>query len=497
MATSIFSIPRLPNAITLPGTKTSTTQTSFNPSTTNLAPGGDPSKPYIISGLKAATPGGVGADQTNNIKSTYVAPVDQQKAGGNIGSYKGVSITPGSQADIQAQIARIDAAQNTANTSTNTGISSTPTQTNIQSTPTFPGIVGSLIQNSLTQSPVASTAAQGLLTSPTQNNVIAQRAEDIRNLYGGQIAKVGQLGAGATAGDLSTGTNIVGSGNAAIASQSASQRMQALAADEAQQLNALNPQLTAQAQGQNALTSAGGLGNTAQSQLQSGLTSAAGLAQPQAYGLTSQPYNPLSDTYGGGGTAGVLDRATLAGQVAGAQAAAAAPGQAQASNVNTAATTVPQANQSIYNSALNSYYQLQNTTQNIDQFGNLLSQTMQQGGINPFDVKYANRTLSEIRGQLSSAQQAVYDNTLATLRSRVSGLLAAGGSEIPSAITADAQKILDGSLPLSSLNAVLSRIQQEGNILLTNQAGIVNQARQGTLQGGSSGSGATNSEGWY
>ena len=46
--------------------------------------------------------------------------------------------------------------------------------------------------------------------------------------YAKQIAEVGQLGAGAIAGYKSTGTNVVGSGNAAIASQSASQRMSAL-----------------------------------------------------------------------------------------------------------------------------------------------------------------------------------------------------------------------------------------------------------------------------
>ena len=89
-------------------------------------------------------------------------------------------------------------------------------------------------------------------------------------------------------------------------------------------------------------------------------------------------------------------------------------------------------------------------------------------------------------GQLSSGAQAQYDSTLAALRSKVSGLLAIGGSEIPTALTADSQKILDGSLPLSQLNDVLSRISQEGNILLTNQANLVNTARAGTLGGGTS-----------
>ena len=61
--------------------------------------------------------------------------------------------------------------------------------------------------------------------------------------------------------------------------------------------------------------------------------------------------------------------------------------------------------------------------------------------------------------------------------------MAVGGSEIPTKLSSDASMILDGSLPLGSLSEVLNRIQQEGNILLQTQAGIVNQARSGTLAG--------------
>lgn len=146
-------------------------------------------------------------------------------------------------------------------------------------------------------------------------------------------------------------------------------------------------------------------------------------------------------------------------------------------------TAGSQAAQQVFQQAYGTYNQLQNTTQNIDQFGNLLTQTMQQGGINPSNLKQANLTLAAVRNQLSSGQQAVYDNTLASLRSRVSGLLAAGGSEVPSAITSDAQKILDGSLPLSGLSSVLARIKQEGEVLLQNQAQIVNDNYK-KLQGG-------------
>lgn len=104
-----------------------------------------------------------------------------------------------------------------------------------------------------------STATTGLLNAPSQNAAIAQEAQGIRNNYQGLISQVGNLGAGAQAGDLSTGTNVVGEGNAAIASQSASQRMNALANDESQQIASLNPELTAQSQSQSGLNQAGSL----------------------------------------------------------------------------------------------------------------------------------------------------------------------------------------------------------------------------------------------
>lgn len=77
--------------------------------------------------------------------------------------------------------------------------------------------------------------------------------------------------------------------------------------------------------GQNALTRAAGestlvgAANTQQGTRQSGLVSAVGAAAPQAYGLLNQPYNPLTDTYGGGGATGATDRAIQAGNINTAQ----------------------------------------------------------------------------------------------------------------------------------------------------------------------------------
>ncbi len=43
------------------------------------------------------------------------------------------------------------------------------------------------------------------------------------------------------------------------------------------------------------------------------------MAAPQPYGLTTQPYNPVTDTYGGGGTGGAVNRAVQASNIGSAQ----------------------------------------------------------------------------------------------------------------------------------------------------------------------------------
>lgn len=88
------------------------------------------------------------------------------------------------------------------------------------------------IQSSTTGAPSKYQAAfdsyLASLTGDGGKAAIYDEAAKTQADYAKRIAEVGQLGAGAVAGDLSTGTNVVGSGNAAIASQSASARMSAL-----------------------------------------------------------------------------------------------------------------------------------------------------------------------------------------------------------------------------------------------------------------------------
>lgn len=136
------------------------------------------------------------------------------------------------------------------------------------------------------------------------NKKIGEDARAIADKYGAEIARIGQLGAGAVAGNLSTGTNVVGSGNAAIASQSASQRMEALAKGLDAELQGTAQQLTGQEQQANAFNPSLQATLTQQQQQLSGLGAAGGLAQPMQLPYSSGAFNPLTGEQIGGGFGG-------------------------------------------------------------------------------------------------------------------------------------------------------------------------------------------------
>lgn len=156
---------------------------------------------------------------------------------------------------------------------------------------------------------------------------------------------------------------------------------------------------------------------------------------------------------------------------------------AKQQNTQTSGTAPTNAAASLYGQTYPQVAQLKTTTDNVSQFGNLLLKTMQitnpdgsVSTINPSDVKYGNQTIAGIRSQLSSAQQAQFDTTFAQLRAQIATLLSTGGAQIPTQITADANKIIDGTAPLSTLSATLQRIATEGNILQGNLTNQLNSA---------------------
>jgi hypothetical protein len=222
-------------------------------------------------GQKAAVPGGISSPNTNTIPPKNTAAPSQQQATGN---GQTPNYAPGGHAIIPPNpttIPQPTAQPITGNTTTPSGAVvnattgqtvSTPTST----APTFPGAVGQL------------------LSSAQQNPAIGQQAANIAANYGKQIADVGNQGALAQEGLMTTGgpsAPLVG--NALAQAQLAASREQALGTAEDAALKGTGQQLTAQ------------------SQEQQGQYQAAGLSQPTvaAYGQTA--FNPLTDQYTGGG----------------------------------------------------------------------------------------------------------------------------------------------------------------------------------------------------
>lgn len=162
--------------------------------------------------------------------------------------------------------------------------------------------------------PTVQTANTGLLA----NN---QAAQDIANNYGQQIAQVGQQGANAQAGYLTTGTSPVALGNAGIINQNTSARETALA-------NAGNFALSGITTGTNALSSAASSGNTQQGQNISAAGTAGQLSSPiSQFGVQ---INPQTGQPIGGGSA---TSAAVNGGIIGANQTSAGNFQTQINNI--------------------------------------------------------------------------------------------------------------------------------------------------------------------
>lgn len=278
--------------------------------------GSSPSGPSPLSNFISAsgtnnpTPYGNALQKAGNFQTTsgknVSAPMPPLSAFSSLGAKSQAPATPSTPVK-KVTTNNVDGSSNTTefHTPANPGIlpaqnKKTGSKENaIQQPPNYPGLVSSVVGASKPNS-TQTGLISNLSNTATGNADIGNKAAQIAEGYGKKIAEVGNLGAGAVAGDLSTGTNVVGSGNAAIASQSASQRMSALSAAEQAALAGTGQQLTAQGQQANAFTSALGGANTQQSQQLSGLGTAAGLAQPQLAGFNQQAFNPLTSSFAGG-----------------------------------------------------------------------------------------------------------------------------------------------------------------------------------------------------
>ncbi len=182
--------------------------------------------------------------------------------------------------------------------------------------------------------------------------------------------------------------------------------------------------------------------------------------QPQQYGLTSQPYNPLTDTYGGGGTSGAIDRSVRASNIVSA-------GDFQSKIQTTkAAKDAADANFSI----LNDYASQGGAASDSPIINGLLQKFGQTAG-----------------GQ-DSAQVAGFKSQLQSVRSAYQALT--GGDPmvaIPDAITPSQLKQVQQSLKdtaqnnLTSYQNQLDELRNGGGSTPTSNGGASNQSTPATV----------------
>lgn len=357
----------------------------------------------------------------------------------------------------------------------------------------------------------------------SQNQALGQKAEELSQKYGSEIARIGQLGAGAVAGNLSTGTNVVGAGNAAIASQSASSRMSALAQGQNAELSGIEKQLAAnQAERAGLESSLSGSQFQQTSQL-GGLGAAATLAAPSGnYPFT---FDPLTGGFGQSGTGAILNpqqaaQDVISGKTGYEQAKAAlsylggtgeaqlqaairagggdtlrlqAQGAATAQNIgtqNTAQTDIARAG---LGDATQNYVTMNAGAQYAGQQAQAVSSILERTGLNNVSSNDYNKVVNSIRGRFSDPDFASLNTALQEARAAYTQLLSSTGGT-PSGREEIALSTLDTNSTPAKINASIHELENAVARRLEAQYGAM-QTYQQNLGGGQSYGGSSSGGG--
>lgn len=374
------------------------------------------------------------------VKGTVAAP----KTSG-MGTYKGIAINPGTDAEIQAQIRSIDNQVSQINTPSRgllPDVKGSISPSIVQAPKNdFSGLVGTLAERAQTPTKeMRDVLERQLRLSRDLSELRKSAAEAPENIYGaGGSAKVVQ---GRLAG--------VQASNAA--------REAAMAA----QLGELGDVYS------NLLTGQG--------QAISGLTSAAGLAAPQLGAIGQVPFSPLEGTQGqilgGGAQGGIQGAGALMGELEAAKQRALTGGTAQTSTFA-----------DIYGNAQTQAAQISQQRNAINEVGNqVLSLLESNPDINKFALQYGNKKLNQLSTQLSDPRYAALNTYIRTLQARIGTALQAG--EIPTAATENASAIANGNLTLNALASTLKAVDAELGAFAETQQQLANYA-QGQFGGSS------------
>lgn len=353
-----------------------------------------------------------------------------------------------------------------------------------QTTPT-PGLFSS----------VASSLAN---TSPNNNAQIAQNATDIANKYQALAIPYLKNAQGQEVGEATTGLSPVGEGNAAIIANAAGSYMSGLSAQENSALSANAQGLTAQAQTQSALSSAGSLtqpsatfpfvfdpatgsfstsGGNLQTSISGGVQQA--ISNPTLY---SSLEGAIQATYGQA-AAGMFQQAFIqaggnpsiaAGQATGAQALAAAPGQGQAAgeaaviaaggqtqaaNIQTAGTAATSAASTAYQTATQQVADANKIYAGVTNVASQLNDTLSSWH-NEGKITNINQAINAVASITSDPQYQAYLTALTNTQAAYRAILGSQGTN-PNAATNESIDVLNPNSSPAAINAALNQLSKD------------------------------------
>lgn len=388
----------------------------------------------------------------------------------------------------------------------------------------FSGFLSSLLKSG------SPTAAQNkyllnLANTAGKNAAIGEDARATTAMYGNEIARVGQLGAGAVAGHNSTGSQVVGSGNAAIASASASNRINALSAGLAAELQGTQQQFTGLNQEANAYNNALTGANTQQQTAVNAYSQGANIAAPSPAQYGQTVFDPATGQFTGGNLdpqtqASSLAQNIMSGRMTYDQALASLgyAGQAGANFLNNAITSAggnplqlqaqgagQQANISTQTTAgtdiarqglgeaTQQYVKMNTAAQFANQQASAVSNILEQTGLNNISSTDYNKALNNLKGRFSDVNFASLNTALQEAQIAYTNLLSQSGGT-PTGREAAAINTLNIDQSASAINASIKELESAVARRLEAQYGALQQYNQNL--GGGPAMGATSDPIW-
>lgn len=449
----------------------------------------------------APTPMGVTAKAPAAAVSTppKTLPTSQQNpvsSSSSMGSYKGVPITPGTDAQVAAQIAKINAGPSSTPSSQQTQTYTKPTPQPTVSAPQAapPPTYSGLLSQAANQAGSLNTQARKI--NATADQIGSQTQQSPAELAA--LQEAARLEAARSQADYNIGTHgwsaafqqgQEGAVNRNVNNQEAAAN--SVAQLYAAQRGVATQAYTGQANAQNA---AGGLLGTAAGVYQN----AANSAKPEVTGYGQTSFDPTTSTFGSGGGSNLdpqtqatsLAQKVMSGQMTYDQAIssmgyAGSAGTTFLNNAITAAGGNPlhlqasgSATQGVIGTQTAQQAAYESAHQQAQNLQSQLTDLITTFGLNPADLNAVNLGLQKIAKNTSSSQYKILNNYLADIASRYSQVLTPPGGSSTDTTRATASGMLDGIASGRSILEVMNSLDEQAKAVI---AGV---STTGTGQGG-------------